>query len=149
MTTDEVKKVVKQKRPAAMAGGIAGVVILVAYLGYTVAVTPSKPDFRDSPPQEIIAFVASERGLGGLTQVEQERFLNQWREVLLEDSEKMRAVKQALSELQSNERKTLVEAFFKHIKRGYLDDARRYKNLDQDKQYAFLAEKVREYLKKR
>lgn len=145
MTTDEVKIAVKRRRPAAIAGGIAGVVILAGYLAYAIAMTPSKPDPRKAEPGEIIQFVASERGLGAMTQVEQQQFLDSWRDVLVEDSEKKAAVKKALTALPSEERRALVEAFFKHVKRGYLDDAKRYKNLPEDRQYAFLAEKIGEY----
>ncbi len=145
MTTDVVKQAVKQRRPAALAGGIAGVLILAGYLFYAVAMTPSKPDLRKAPPGDIIQFVANERGLEALTQVEQERFLDQWRAVLVEDEQKKAALKKALSDLGSEDRKALIEAFFKHIKRGYLADARRYKSLPADEQYAFLAEKIDEY----
>ncbi|MBK8267864.1 MAG: hypothetical protein IPK83_05990 [Planctomycetes bacterium] len=49
MTTQDVTTTVKRHRPAALIGGIAGL-ILAGYFGYDIAMTPSEPAIATARP---------------------------------------------------------------------------------------------------
>jgi hypothetical protein len=145
MTTDQVKATVHRHRPAAMAGGLIGLALLIAYVGYQYAMTPSAPDLQKSPPAEVIAYIANSRGLDKLAQVEQQRFLERWRDMVMQDAKKKDELRACFETLDEDVRQSFSEGMFKHFKRNFLDDAKAYARLPQEERYAFLHDRIGQY----
>lgn len=142
MTTDEIKTTVKRHHRAAVAGGIVGLTLLLGYVAYNFAMTPGRPDVQSAPPTAVVAYVSSERGLGGLPQIEQRRFLERWGELLRADAKRREALRACLENLTDEDRRAFTDAMFKHFKRTFLDDARQYGRLPKDQQYDFLKKRI-------
>lgn len=125
MTAEDVKQVVRKNRPAALWGVVAGVVVLAAWIGYVVAMTPSRPVIDKAPPAEVVAYVCNERGLAKLPQIEQEDFLRKWH-AHLTSGHHAKALQEHLVALDDDARKQFVDVIFKHLKRVFLTDARQF-----------------------
>ena len=145
MTTDQVKATVHRHRPAAVAGGVIGLALLVGYVAYEYAMTPSTPDLQKSPAAAVIAYIASPRGLAKVPQVEQQRFLERWRDFIMQDSKKKEELKTCFETLDEDARQEFSAELFKHIKRSFLDDAKGYARLAQEERYAYLRDRIGQY----
>lgn len=145
MTADEMKNAAKRHRHAALYGGIGGLALLVAYFAYEFVMTPAPPDARTAPSAEVVAYIADARGLSKLSQIEEQRFLHQWRDLLLEDSAKKEELKECFVDLDDHRRRAFSEAIFKHFKRSFLDDARRFGQLSKEERYEYLHGRVAQY----
>ncbi|HVP09974.1 MAG TPA: hypothetical protein VMV94_02175 [Phycisphaerae bacterium] len=145
MTADEVRARVHRHRPAAIAGGLIGLAVLIAYVVYEFAMTPKPPDLQKSPPAEIVAYIANPRGLDKQPQVEQQRFLERWRDLLLQDTKKKDELTACFETLDDELRQAFSAEIFKHFKRNFLDDAKAYTKLAQEERYAFLQDRATEY----
>jgi len=144
MTTDEVKTTVKKHRWAAILGGAAGLVVLLGWVGYEIATTPTQPIIETAPAAEVVAYISNARGLSKLSQIEQERFLERWTEHVARP-ENRQALKTCFDELEGKERKAFTDAISKHLKRGFMDEARQFAALsDQAEQNDFLRKKLAE-----
>lgn len=145
MTAGEVKQTVKRHRPAAVIGGVAGLVIILGWLGYNMAMTPARPEIARATAAEVVAYVANDRGFASLAQVEQEQFLNQWKDHLLKDGndEQLRDCLDALSD---EDRKAFSSAVFKQAKRAFVDDAKRFaQQTTPEAKNKFIREKLDQY----
>jgi hypothetical protein len=145
MTVDEMMGAVKRHRRAALVGGIGGLALLTAYLAYEFAMTPARPDPRTAQAAEVVTYIADARGLPRLSQIEEQRFLQQWRDVLLQEPRNKEELKLCLADLGDQQRKSFSEAIFKHFKRAFLDDAGRYGQTPKDLKYEYLETKVAQY----
>ncbi len=144
MTAEEVKTAVRRHRTAAILGGVAGVAVLIGWIGYIVAMTPSKPVLQSATADEVIAYVANPRGLSGLPDVEQRQFLQNWQARMREQKYKD-AMKASLERLDDSSREEFVDAIFRHLKKGFMDDARHFARLtDAAEQNQFVRQKVAE-----
>ncbi|MFQ5412172.1 MAG: hypothetical protein ACE5EC_07730 [Phycisphaerae bacterium] len=144
MTTDEVKHVVKRHRSAAIIGGAAGLVVLVGWIGYVMAMTPAKPAIQTADASEVVSYIASPRGLARLSRIEQRQYLDQWQAHIARPENKDAFVS-CLKRLDQKERKRFVDTVFKHLKRAYLDDAEHFQQLQSmEERNTFLREKVSE-----
>lgn len=145
MTTGEVKRVVKRHRPAAVLGVTAGLVLILGWFGYDVAMTPAKPDVATADASEIVAFISDERGLTRLPQIEQEQFLDLWKDRVARPGEDQ-ALRECLEELSDEARKRFADAMVHQVKRSYIDDAQAYAKLtDPMEKDRFLRERIAEY----
>jgi hypothetical protein len=142
MTTDEIKTKVKHHRHAAVIGGVIGLALLLGYIAYTFAMTPARPDLPKAQPTEVIAYISNERGLPKLTQIEQQKFLERWGDLLREDAKRREDLRACLENLTDDQRKAFSEAMFTHFKRAFLDDARQYAHLKPEQQYDFLKKRI-------
>ncbi|MFH1420282.1 MAG: hypothetical protein ABII12_18570 [Planctomycetota bacterium] len=145
MTTDEVKTTVKKHSPAALFGGAVGVVLLIACVIYVVAGTPERPDLQTASASQIVAYIADDRGLAQLAQIEQQAFLEQWEKVVSENAAKKADLRACFENIGDDERKEFSDAMFKHIKRSFLLDAKRFHRLPADETFAFLRERTDTY----
>ncbi len=145
MVEHEIKKVTTRHRRAAMAGGLAGLSLLVGYICYEYAMTPARPDVHAAKAAEIVAYISNERGLGKLSRIEEQEFLVQWREAVMGDNGKKDDLRDCLAGLEEQDRKPFVESMFKYGKRAFLDDAKLYLRMSRDDQYAFLRKKITDY----
>lgn len=144
MTTDEVKTMVKKHRWAAIFGGAAGLVLLCSWVGYEIVATPALPAVQSANVVEVVAYISNERGLAKLTQIEQQQFLERWTEHVTKE-ENRQALKTCFDQLGDKERKKFTGAISKHLKRGFIDDARQFATLsDQGEQNRFLRSKLAE-----
>jgi len=148
MTHDQMKKAVgevKSRPRAAMIGGLAGLALLIGWLAYDAAATPSKPVVQNAPAAEVVAFISNERGLASLPQIEQERFLRQWREHILNEPHKTE-LKRCLQALPDDERKAFTSAIMRQFKQTFLSDARQYAALSSpEEKFAFVRARVESY----
>jgi len=144
MSIDTVQQALKRHRPAAIAGALLGLVLLLGWVGYEVLATPATPDMQKAQPAEMVAFVRSPRGLARLPQIEQERFLERWREHLTQEPAK-KALADYLRGMNEDDRREFSEAIFRQFKRAFLDDARRFAQLKADEKSAFIRRKLADY----
>jgi hypothetical protein len=142
MTTDEIKRTVRRHRRAAAAGGIVGLALLLGYVAYNFAMTPNRPDLQAAPPSTVVAYVGSARGLSGLPQIEQRRFLERWGELLRADAKRREDLRACLENLTDDDHKAFTEAMFAHFKRAFIDDAKQYARLPKEQQYDFLKKRI-------
>lgn len=125
MTTGEVKQVVKRHRPAALFGGIAGVLLIAGWFGYDIAMTPSRPDVATAKAAEMVNYISNSRGLARLAQVEQEQFLDQWKTQMMKPGRDAE-LKECLDEINEDQRQAFADAVFRQAKRAFMDDAKKY-----------------------
>lgn len=145
MMTNDAKTTVKRYRRAALGGGCVGLLALAAYFGYDYAMTPARPDLPTASARDVVAYISSDRGLPKLPQIEEQQFLLEWRFILAEFPEKREELKACFSEVDDQQRKAFSEAMFKHFKRAFLEDAKRFLRTSKEQKYAFLRKKVAEY----
>jgi hypothetical protein len=145
MTTNQVKATVHRHRPAAMAGGLIGLALLIGYIAYEYVLTPSAPDLQKCTAAEVITYIGSPRGLAKLPQVQQQRFLERWRDLVTQDAKKKEELKACFEGMDEDARKDFSAELFKHIKRSFLDDAKGYARLAQEERYAFLRDRIDQY----
>jgi hypothetical protein len=145
MTTDQVKTTVHRHRRAAIAGGLIGLALLSAYVVYEYAMTPKTPDLQRSPAGDVVVFIANSRGLGKMPQVEQQRFLERWRDLVMQDAKKKEELKACFETLDESLRQEFSAELFKHIKRNFLDDAKAYARLQEGQRFAFLHDRIGQY----
>ncbi|MFQ5410721.1 MAG: hypothetical protein ACE5EC_00420 [Phycisphaerae bacterium] len=144
MTTEDVKHAVRRHRSAALIGGVAGLVVLVGWIGYVWAMTPTKPAIRTADASEVLAYIASPRGLANLSRIEQRQYLDQWQTHITQPENKDAFVN-CLKSLDDNDRNRFVDTIFKHLKRAYLDDASYFLQLQTaEEKSTFLRKKVSE-----
>lgn len=144
MTTDEVKTAVKRHRPAAVIGGVVGLVVLAGWIGYVVAMTPSRPVISTAPAEEVVAYIANSRGFASLPDIEQKQFMERW-EAHVKIEENKQELKQCFDQLSDNERKAFTEAIARQFKRSVMDDARRFSQLTTPAQkHDFVRRKLEE-----
>ncbi len=145
MTNGEVKQSFRKHRTAAIAGGVAGLLLIGGWFGYDMAVTPSQPDLTTARASEIVSYIASDRGLGRLTQIEQQQFLDQWKAHLQQEGRDAE-LKTCMDELGDEERKAFTAVVIRQSKRAFVDDAKRYAQqrtpADKDK---FIRERLAQY----
>lgn len=144
MTTDEVKTVAKKYRKAALIGGLLGLLVLVGWSGYVIAVTPAIPTIQTASAPEVVSFIADSRGLAKLSRAEQRQFLERWQEHVARPDPR-EALKGCFAGLGEKDRKRFTDAIFRHLKRVFLEDARRFASLTSvAEKSAFLRKKVDE-----
>ncbi len=144
MTTDEVKTTVKKHRWAAMLGGAAGLVLLLGWVGYEIVATPAQPAIQSASVAEVVGYISNDRGLAKLTQIEQQQFLERWT-AHVTHQENRQALKTCFDQLDDKQRKKFTGAISKHLKRGFIDEARQFAGMtDQAEQNRFLRKKLAE-----
>lgn len=145
MTAGDVKQTVKTHRPAAVIGGVVGLILIVAWFGYNMAMTPARPEIARAKPAEVVAYISNERGFASLTQIEQEQFLTQWKDYLLQPGHDAE-LRECIDSLSENERKAFAEAVFKQAKRAFVDDAKRYaQQTTPETKNKFIRDKLDQY----
>lgn len=142
-----VATIADRKRPALLGGllGLVAVLGILGYIGYGIAVTPSKPVLATAQPREIIDYIGNPRGLQNLSRVEQEKFLESWKQSLLDNPSKKGELKAAFNAMSDADRQEFTEGIFDPIKRKFLDDARVFVRTPPIDQYKFLRERFQEY----
>ncbi|MBU1759163.1 hypothetical protein KKG31_08870 [Patescibacteria group bacterium] len=128
MTREEAKAVVKRHRLAALIGGATGLLILAAWALYVVLTTPDVPTINTASASDVLAFIADERGLSALPQIEQEDFLKRW-EAHVTELENQEELIQSFDQLDDAQRKLIIDVMLKHFKRAFVADARRFSRL--------------------
>ncbi len=123
-----MKQVVRKNRSAAVWGALAGLLVLGGWIGYVIAVTPNRPVIESAAPADVVAYVCDDRGLSRLPQIEQEEFLKKWHAHLVSGSHAT-ALQDHLVSLDEDARGRFVDVIFKHLKRGFLTDAKQYATL--------------------
>ncbi len=147
MTSNDVKQVVNRHRPAAVFGAAIGLILIVGWFGYDRAMTPTKPVIASAKAAEVVAYISDERGLAVLPQIEQEQFLEQWKDHVAQEGPKLQ-LKACFDELSDDQRKQFTDAFFRHAKRSFLNDARRYSQLaTPEEKGEFLRDRLADYEK--
>ena len=138
-----------RKRPALVGGliGLVAVLGILGYIAYGIAVTPSKPVFATAPARDIIDYISNPRGLQRLSRVEQEKFLDGWKQSLLADPAKKGELKKAFNDMSDADRQEFTDGIFDPIKRSFVDDARIYARTPATERYKFLREKFQLYAK--
>lgn len=129
MTHEEAKIVVKRHWPAAIIGGTVGLLILLAWVSYVALVTPEVPVIQTAPAAKVLAFIADERGLSGLPEIEQEQFLERWEKHATQPANKKELI-ESFDELNDEQRKRITDVTFKHLKQAFVADARRFARLE-------------------
>jgi len=144
MTTDQMKSAVKRHRPAAILGGVAGLVVLLGWVGYVIVSTPARPEIETAKASEVIAYISNSRGLQRLPEIEQQQFLQRWK-AHVEQPKNKEALRHCFDQLSDRERKQFTETISKYLKRTFMDDARHFGQLtDPAEQYGFLQKKLAE-----
>jgi hypothetical protein len=145
MTTGELKQAVKRHRSSAYLGIVAGILLIVGWFAYDMMQTPDTPQIGRAPAAEIVAYVGNARGYARLTQIEQEQFLDRWREFLINEGGE-EELNDCLDGMDESDRKAFAAAILKHAKRSFIEDARRYarQSTPQEKN-AYLREKLEHY----
>ncbi len=128
MTHEEAKTVVKRHRPAAIIGGVVGLMILGVWVSYVALTTPDVPVIETATAEDVLAFIADERGLSALPQIEQEQFLKRW-EAHATRPENKKALIASFENLEDDHRKRITDVTLKHLKRAFVADARRFAGL--------------------
>jgi hypothetical protein len=135
----------KRYRVAIISGAVFGASLLVGYFAYESALTPAKPNISTAKAVEVVAYIGDNRGLGNLSQIEQEQFLEQWRDHVAAPAAKA-DLKSCFDGLEDGARKRFSDAIFKHIKRAFISDAKQFSRLDSPKEKSgFIRKKVDEY----
>lgn len=128
MMTEDVQANLKRHRPAALIGGLAGLLLVGGWFGYEIAMTPAQPTVASAPTPEIVSFIINPRGLRKLVDIEQAQFLDRWKERITKSNGKDE-VRDALRALSDDDRKSFTEVIFKHLKRVFMDEATHYASL--------------------
>lgn len=138
-----------RKRPAMIGGliGLAAVLGILGYIGYGIAMTPSKPILAVAPAKEIINYISNPRGLQRMSRIEQEKFLGDWKQSLLDNPDRKGELKAAFNAMSDADRQEFTEGIFNPIKRKFVDDARVYARTPATERYKFLREKFQGYAK--
>ncbi len=145
MTTDEVKTVVKKHRSAAIVGGVAGLLLLLGWVGFDMVMTPSLPSVHTADAAEIVRFVSNSRGMAGLTDIEQRRFLESWRDSVMKDEAKKNTLRECIGNLDDAERKEFASAVFQLFKQMFVADAKQYDSLPQEERFPYLRARIEEF----
>ncbi len=145
MTHEEVKDVVKKHRRSAGFGTIIGLLLVLGLGGWGIArivLTPDRPNVHNAAPAEIVRYVAHDRGLAALSQVEQEQFLQQWKDAAMGDKAHCEALAEFFEECETKTRKAFARSITRYFKRAFMGDARHYDRIKgTDEAYAFLTKK--------
>jgi hypothetical protein len=145
MTTEDVKTTVKSHRPAALIGGLVGLVLVLGYFGFDIVMTPTEPAIQTASASEVITYVINPRGLEKMADIEKEQFLNRWKEHLAKPEEKAE-IKDALTRLSDEDRKSFTDVIFKQLKRSFMDEADRFSKLStQAEKSEFCRKRVAEF----
>jgi hypothetical protein len=142
---DTMRETVKRHRPAAIYGGIAGLVVVLAILGWKVVdvmLTPDMPNVAIAGQPEIVRYVSDSRGLAELPDIEQQQFLEKWKQNVTTDAKRKDELRAAFDSLDDKSRKAFTESIVEHGKRHFLDDARRYHSLPDTARFKFLRERI-------
>jgi len=145
MTTDEPKATTARHRSAAKIGAIVGLILLLVYIGYEYGMTPMAPEVQKATAAEVVAYIADPRGLGRQPQVEQQRFLERWRDLIMKDAARKEELKTYFQGMDEALRKNFSAEMFRHFKQAFLDDAKMYAALPRESKSAFLREKTTQY----
>ena len=106
--------------------------------------TPTLPAIQSAGVAEVVGYISNERGLAKLSQIEQQQFLDRWTTHVTQ-KENRQALKTCFDQLDDRQRKKFTGAISKHLKRGFIDEARQFAALtDQGEQNRFLREKLAE-----
>jgi hypothetical protein len=133
-------------RKPVLIGVTIGLVLVLAPLGWWVvdrARTPATPHIGTVSLDEVLAFIVNERGLPRLSHIEQDRFLTTWHDFYSQE-ENQRELKRRLEASTEQKRADVRKVFFEISKRRFLDDARHYLRIkdDRDKAYAFIVDRL-------
>jgi len=131
---------------SAMLGGLAGLAVLAAWFGYNYFATPAEPNVATATPAEIVAYVSNPRGLARLSDVEQQRFLDRWRQALAAQPARVDDLRKHFESLSTDARQAFTDQFFQTTKRNFLADARRFEQISESAEKSrFVRSKVAEY----
>lgn len=147
MTQQTVGAIQARKRPA-MLGGLVGLVAvlgILGYFGFHIAMTPVKPAIPTASAAEIVDFVSNSRGLRNLSRVEQQKFLDAWRESLTSNEVKRTELKKHFDGLSDADRQEFTDSVFEPMKRSFVEDAKVYRVTPPASKYQFLRAKAEEY----
>ena len=145
MMTDAIKTNVKKNRHWAFLGAGLGVVLIVGYFGYEMAMTPDRPATVSASQAEIVSYIIDPRGMSKLADIEERQFLDAWRERLVTDAEQKSSLKAALTALSSEERKRFIDTMLKQFKRVIVNDAEQFEQLPSSERSAFVLKKTTEF----
>lgn len=138
------------RRSSAWIGAATGAVAILGWVGWAIydkAATPAVPNIQTAPPQEVIAFVVNERGLGRLPKFDQDRFLVTWQKHYA-GSDQQRALKKYLEGSDEASRQAVRSVLYQIGKRQFFENAREYQRLQQSggDTYKFLLGNIQEAL---
>lgn len=145
MATGEVKSTIKRHRTAAYAGGAIGLALLIGWFSYDSVMTPAKPAVQTAKAAEIVEYISNDRGLSHLPHVEQEQFLEQWKNHVMQEGPKQE-LKSCFEGLNEGQRKSFVVAITRAFKRAFMDDAKRFAQLTQPgDRNKFIRDRLQQY----
>ncbi len=129
MTSEEVKTTVKTHRKSAFLGVAVGVVLVGGYFAAELMLTPAEPEVQTAPVGDVVAYVIDSRGLEKLSDIEQTRLLDRWKERIIRDEAYKSSLKDSLLSLPDADRKAFTDAIFKQLKRTFINDALQFSQL--------------------
>jgi hypothetical protein len=145
MTTADVKSTIKRHRTAAFAGGGVGLVLLIGWIAYNSAMTPTRPIIQTAKAGDVVDYISNSRGLASLARVEQRQFLDQWKSHVMQEGPK-RELKAHFEGMDEDARKRFVESITPHFTRAFLDEAQAYAELTSpDDRHKFVMAKLQQH----
>jgi len=128
MPTEQVQHIVKHHRPALYIGAGLGLAIILIFVGFEISMTPSAPILQKASASEVVAYVANDRGLAKLPDVQQKQFLEEWQKHLTDDKAR-EELKTCLKGMGDEQRKGFTNAIARQYKKSFLEDARHFAQL--------------------
>jgi hypothetical protein len=145
MNRVQLGNVYKRHRTAVLAGMVCGLVILAAWVGYEWGMTPAVPNVQQAPAEEVVAYIGNPRGLARMPQIQQEQFLQQWKDHVQKEPARSQ-LRECFRTLEEETRKAFSAAIMKQIKRAFLADARQFSSLTSpEDRSGFTRNKVLQY----
>jgi hypothetical protein len=145
MTTEEINRSVKQNRNWVLVGVAVGVALIAGYFGYEFAMRPDRPAIATAPQAQIVDYIINPRGMETLANIEQQQFLDDWRERLLKSAEDKEALKAALTNLPSESRKRFIDTMLRQFKQIVVNDAEQFDQLGTAERNKFIFKQATEF----
>jgi len=145
MTTAEINQSVKQNRNWVLVGVGVGVALIAAYFGYEFAMTPERPAIASAPQAQIVAYIINPRGMEKLANIEQQQFLDDWRDRLAESPSERESLKSALTALSSDSRKAFIERMLGQFRGIVIADAKQFDQMGTAERNKFVFKKAAEF----
>lgn len=128
MPTQQVQHVVKHHRPALVIGAVAGLSLIVGFVYYEFSSTPTTPIVAKASAAEMIEFIANDRGLAKLPDIQQKQLLDEWQRHL-SDAKARDELKTLIKDMNEEKKKDFVNALLRRLKKSFLDDAKKFATL--------------------
>ncbi|MEK6643753.1 MAG: hypothetical protein AABZ08_07570 [Planctomycetota bacterium] len=128
MPTEHVQHVVKHHRPALLIGAIVGLLLIGGFVMYEFSSTPTTPIPTKASAAEMVDFIANDRGMVKLPDVQQKQLLDEWQRHL-NDPKARDELKVFIKDVNEDTRKAFLNALLRQIKKSFLDDAKKFASL--------------------